>query len=101
MTLRIPAKVLLHVWSYDFYDMTLSTGKQRRHMIKYNTIRQPSDIKRCNEKVQNLKMLFCQHCFLHSRRENVVSFFFSKIAEDIHSLSRNKLRVCYLLRKQL
>ena len=24
---------LLHVWSYDFYDMTLSTGKQRRHMI--------------------------------------------------------------------
>ena len=36
MTLLIPAKVLLHVWSYDFYDMTLSTGKQRRHMI--NTI---------------------------------------------------------------
>ena len=34
MTLRITAKVLLHVWSYDFYDMTLSTGKQRRHMIK-------------------------------------------------------------------
>ena len=34
MTLLIPAKVLLHVWSYDFYDMTLSTGKQRRHMIK-------------------------------------------------------------------
>ena len=33
MTLRIPAKVLLHVWSYDFYEMTLSTGKQRRHMI--------------------------------------------------------------------
>ena len=33
MTLRIPTKVLLHVWSYDFYDMTLSTGKQRRHMI--------------------------------------------------------------------
>ena len=24
---------LIHVWSYDFYDMTLSTGKQRRHMI--------------------------------------------------------------------
>ena len=33
MTLRIPAKVLIHVCSYDFYDMTLSTGKQRRHMI--------------------------------------------------------------------
>ena len=32
MTLHIPAKVLIHVWSYD-YDMTLSTGKQRRHMI--------------------------------------------------------------------
>ena len=36
MTLRIPAKVLLHVWSYDFYAMTLSTGKQRRHMIRGN-----------------------------------------------------------------
>ena len=36
MTLRIPAKVLIHVWSYDFYDMTLSTGKQRRHMINVN-----------------------------------------------------------------
>ena len=34
MTLRIPTKVLIRVWSYDFYDMTLSTGKQRRHMIK-------------------------------------------------------------------
>ena len=34
MTLRIPAKVLIHVWSYDFYDMMLSTGKQPRHMIK-------------------------------------------------------------------
>ena len=34
MALRIPAKVLIHVWSNDFYDMTLSTGKQRRHMIK-------------------------------------------------------------------
>ena len=31
--LRIPAKVLIHVCSYDFYDTTLSTGKQRRHMI--------------------------------------------------------------------
>ena len=38
MTLRIPAKVLLHVWSYDFYDMTLSTGKQRRHMISCNGV---------------------------------------------------------------
>ena len=33
MMLHILAKVLIHVWSYDFYDMTLSTGKQRRHMI--------------------------------------------------------------------
>ena len=33
MTLLIPAKVLLHVWSNDFYDMKLSTGKERRHMI--------------------------------------------------------------------
>ena len=34
MTIRIPANVLIHVWSYDFYDMMLSTGKQRRHMIR-------------------------------------------------------------------
>ena len=25
MTLPLRAKVLLHMWSYDFYDMTLST----------------------------------------------------------------------------
>ena len=25
MTLRLHAKVLLHVWSYDFYNMTFST----------------------------------------------------------------------------
>ena len=43
MTLRIPAKVLLHVCSYDFYDMTLSTGKQRRHMIKRNIYYMASD----------------------------------------------------------
>ena len=36
MTLRIPAKVLLHVWSYDFYDMTLSTGKQSEGTCKYS-----------------------------------------------------------------
>ena len=33
MTLRIPVKVIIHMWLYDFYDMTLSTGKQRHHMI--------------------------------------------------------------------
>ena len=30
---RIPAKLLLHVWLYDFYDTTLSTEYQQRHMI--------------------------------------------------------------------
>ena len=25
MTLRVGVKVLSHMWSYDFYDMTLST----------------------------------------------------------------------------
>ena len=30
---NLMVKCNLHVWSYDFYDMTLSTGKQRRHMI--------------------------------------------------------------------
>ena len=58
---------------------TIQYNTIQYNTIQYNTIRQPSDIKRCNEKVQNLKMLFCQHCFLHSRRENVVSFFFQKL----------------------
>ena len=26
------------LWSYDFYDMTLSTRKQRLHMIKPGTL---------------------------------------------------------------
>ena len=34
MALHIPAKVLIHVWSYNFYDMTLSTGKQQHNMIQ-------------------------------------------------------------------
>ena len=33
MTLRVSANVLLHVWSYGFYDMTLFTEEQRRYMI--------------------------------------------------------------------
>ena len=43
MTLRIPAKVFIHVWSYDCYDMTLSTGKQRRHMINTHWFPLPID----------------------------------------------------------
>ena len=33
MTLHVCAKMLCNVWLYDFYDMTLSTEQQRRHMI--------------------------------------------------------------------
>ena len=33
MTLRASNQVSCNVWSYDFYDMTLSTEKQQRHMI--------------------------------------------------------------------
>ena len=55
MTLRIPAKVLIHVWSYDFYDMTLSTGKQR-HMIK----------KICICEVQSLFLGFLSMFYLSS-----------------------------------
>ena len=36
MTLRASNQVLCNVWSYDFYDMTLATEYQRRHMIKEN-----------------------------------------------------------------
>ena len=32
--LRLRTKVLLHMWSYDFHDTTLSTEWQQRHMIK-------------------------------------------------------------------
>ena len=35
MTLCVRAKVLFHVWSYDFYDTTLSTELQRRHVIMF------------------------------------------------------------------
>ena len=38
MTLRVCAKVLLHVWSYDLYDTTLSTEKyilMRAHNVKF------------------------------------------------------------------
>ena len=30
--------ILFYSILYDFYDMTLSTGKQRRHMIIYQNI---------------------------------------------------------------
>ena len=33
ITLRGSNQVLCNVWSYDFYDMTLATEWQRRHMI--------------------------------------------------------------------
>ena len=33
MTLHVRAKMLCNVWSYDFYDMTLSTEEQRHFMI--------------------------------------------------------------------
>ena len=31
-------QVLLHVWSYNLYDITLSTKKQQRHLIKLLTV---------------------------------------------------------------
>ena len=34
MTLRASNQVLCNVWSYDFYEMTLATELQRRHMTK-------------------------------------------------------------------
>ena len=37
VTLHIRAKMLLHVRSYDCYDSTLSTEKQRRNMINHIT----------------------------------------------------------------
>ena len=33
MTLRIHVKVFLHVRSYEFYEITLSTEEERRNMI--------------------------------------------------------------------
>ena len=59
MTLRNPAKVLLHVWSYDFYDMTLSTGKQPRHMINIFIIWQVMKYREiCIKYNQYLKKLY-------------------------------------------
>ena len=63
MTLLIPAKVLLHVWSYDFYDMTLSTGKQRRHMINmYITPGQGQSISFLNNKDSVRLPINCKFC---------------------------------------
>ena len=59
MTLRIPAKVLIHVWSYDFYDMTLSTGKQRRHMI--NDVIHWKTLTSYDNKDLQLCILLCDH----------------------------------------
>ena len=36
MTLRASNQVLCNVWSYDFYDTTLATELQRRHMMKFD-----------------------------------------------------------------
>ena len=38
MTLRASNQVLCNVWSYDFYDMTLSIEWQQRHMIIQNLV---------------------------------------------------------------
>ena len=68
MTLRIPAKVLLHVWSYDFYDMTLSTGEQRRHMINSGYSLEPPplgfDKKKYKKNIETLLLKFyiCYIC---------------------------------------
>ena len=55
ITLRVRAKVLLHVWSYDFYDTTLSTEYQRRHMI---TCFLAESTKLRHFRVSDLKILF-------------------------------------------
>ena len=46
MTLRVYAKVLLQVWSYDFSGMTVFTKKQRRRMVKYF---KPQDYLDCDD----------------------------------------------------
>ena len=69
MTLRIPAKVLIHVWSYDFYYMTLSTGKQRRHMINIYKIYQ-------NVSTENFR--FISVCCMGFRNEYGSKYSFKK-----------------------
>ena len=38
MTLHECTKMLFNMWSYNFYDMTLSTEQQRLHMINYDVV---------------------------------------------------------------
>ena len=39
MTLHLRAKVILHVWSYNFNDTTLSTATyMQRHMINFSFV---------------------------------------------------------------
>ena len=72
MTLHIPAKVLIHVWSYDFYDMTLSTGKQRRHMIRLVIGITWINVNHCSgTALENVKLIYSTDCYrlLHKRTE--------------------------------
>ena len=72
MTLRVRAKVLLHVWSYDYYDMTLSTdsnmaltfsplAKRKRRRVK---ICDKSRCLRQSVELSRLDDVACTHVFL-------------------------------------
>ena len=46
MTLRIPAKVLLHVWSYDFYAVVSTCNILAEYVVAgYGLISLPSTVK--------------------------------------------------------
>ena len=60
MTLLVPAKVLYNVWLYYFYNMTLSTELQRRHMINI--------VCKCLKRILTTLLLFFLICLYLSSR---------------------------------
>ena len=85
MTLRIRTKVLLHVWSYDFYDTTLSTEKQRRHMKSLFIGR------RCNSSTVLRRQDHQRTIFLNFRpkKELAIILFILEVTNIYHKASLN------------
>ena len=62
MTLRVRAKVLLNVWSYDFYDMTLSTDSNMMLMFPDSAYWKRRRVKICDKSHKShVNMCFCRH----------------------------------------
>ena len=80
MTLRVPAKVLMIIYTCGhmiFYDMALSTGKQRRHMIRISIMQHVEDRPHC----------LTAYVLIGSPHSRVLGFMFTyKTVNEKHKL---------------